>query len=310
MTQAISNSLFVQSDRIKNIQKIYGYPTVIIPTIGLIIGVIQLLLVGITPLEFWMFLSMYFLTIVGISIGFHRMLTHRSFQTNSVIKALLAILGSMAALGPVIFWCSNHRRHHKYSEKPEDPHSPYLRRDKSLSGWKGFWHSHIGWLFDGTATNTVVFTKDLLRDPVINSINKYYMLWVLLGLVIPAVLGGWIGGTWTSALSCFLWGGLVRIALVQNVNWCVGSICHIIGTKPLKTDEESRNIYWLAIPFIGESWHNNHHAFPNSAITGLEWWQLDISGWIIRGFEAVGLVWDVKVPTRKMIEQKKVSQTV
>jgi stearoyl-CoA desaturase (Delta-9 desaturase) len=311
MIQTVSSSLLVQNDRIKLIQRIYGYPTIIIPTLGLIVGAIQILYSGITLLEFWLFLSMYFLTIIGISVGFHRLLTHRSFQTGRFLRATLAILGSMAALGPVILWCSNHRRHHIHSEKPEDPHSPYIHRDEILDGkWKGFWHSHIGWLFNGSVTNSVVFSKELLRDPVINFVNKHYMVWVFLGLLIPAILGGCLGGTWMYAFHGFIWGGLVRMALVQNVNWCVGSICHMIGTKPLKTNEESRNIFWLAVPFIGESWHNNHHAFPDSAITGFEWWQIDISGWLIQGMKAVGLVWDVRVPTRTMIEKKKVVRTI
>jgi stearoyl-CoA desaturase (delta-9 desaturase) len=159
----------------------------------------------------------------------------------------------------------------------------------------GFWHAHVGWLFDGEITNAMRFSKDLLRDPLIVWVNRHYLLWVVLGLAIPAGLGLLWTGTPFGAFQGFLWGGLVRIALNQHATWSIGSLAHIFGDRPFDTGEheQSRNNIWLALPILGDGWHNNHHAFPHAAISGFRWWQLDPSAWIIRGLEALGLAWNV-----------------
>ncbi|NEO43444.1 MAG: acyl-CoA desaturase [Moorea sp. SIO4A3] len=310
VTMQKRKSITIRNEHLRNIQRIYALPTTIIPAISLAVGIGELVIVGISSVEIELLLSMYLLTTVGLTVGFHRHLTHRSFRTNTAVRAILTILGSMAAQGPVLNWVSNHRRHHKYSDQPEDPHSPYLRGEEITGGFRGFWHAHVGWLFDGEITNAAFFSKDLLRDPAITKINQLYLTWVFLGLAIPTVLGGLITSTWIGALQGFLWGGLIRIALVQNATWTIGSLCHIFGTRPFETNEHSKNNIWLAIPILGDSWHNNHHTFPDSAISGLEWWQIDPSGWVIRALEKVGLAWDVKAPTRSMIEAKKKARSV
>jgi stearoyl-CoA desaturase (delta-9 desaturase) len=170
---------------------------------------------------------------------------------------------------------------------------------------RGFWHSHVGWVLEGKIPNSMLFAKDILRDPVIAKVNQLQQIWVLLGLVIPAILGGILTHTWLGVLQGFLWGGLIRIFIGQQVINSTNSICHLYGGRSFQTSDRSRNNFWLAIPSWGQSWHNNHHAFQNSAVVGFKWWQIDIGSWVIWLLAKMGLVWDVKVPTANQIEAKK-----
>lgn len=249
---------------------------------------------------------MYFLTVVGVEVGLHRYFAHKSFETTAALQSLLAILGAMAAQGPLIYWIANHRRHHQYSDQRGDPHSPHLQGEGLLNRITGFWHAHMGWIFDHETPNPGVFAKAELRNPSLSQIDRLYLFWILLGLVIPTIVGGVIYGNVVGLWHGFLWGGLVRLFLVnQGTTFIVNSSCHTVGTRPFLTDELSTNNGWLCLPTLGGSWHNNHHAFPGSAITGLAWWQLDPSGWVIRAFEWFGLVWNVKRPTPERIIAKK-----
>ena len=256
-------------------------------------------------MEIGLLVSLYILTLVGISVGFHRLFSHSTFQAHVAVKILLAILGSMACQGPLIYWVSNHRRHHQYSDKPGDPHSPYYIEEEAIDPILGLWHAQVGWTFTHEITNTFLFAKDLLRDSVISKVNQLYYFWVLLGLVIPTVLGGILTGTSMGLLSGFLWGGCIRLFLSYHFTNSINSITHLYGKRPFDTKEQSTNNICLAIPTIGEAWHNNHHAFPNSAKFGLQWWQVDLGYWVIRTLEVFGLAWDVKAPTAGMIEAKK-----
>ncbi|AOX01786.1 acyl-CoA desaturase [Moorena producens PAL-8-15-08-1] len=290
----------IGNDDLKQLQRRFALATVLIPFLGSVLAIGLLWRSGIGAVEVALLISMYALTIIGITVGFHRHFAHCAFKTNIAVRIIFAILGSMAAQGPVIHWVSNHRRHHQYSDQSGDPHSPHL-----YEGIRGLWHGHIGWMLNSEVTNAAVFAKDLLRDSAIAKVNQLYLTWVILGLAIPGVLGGVVTGTWMGAWQGFLWGGLVRIFLAHHVTWSINSITHLYGSRPFDTSEQSTNNLWLAIPSFGEAWHNNHHAFPNSGKFGLQWWEIDLGYWIIRTLEFAGLVWEVKTPTAGMIEAKK-----
>ncbi len=293
----------IANDYLRQLQRRFALATVLIPFLGSVLAIGLLWRSGIGAVEVALLVSMYALSIIGITVGFHRHFAHCAFRTNIAVRIILAILGSMAAQGPVIHWVRNHGRHHQYCDQPGDPHSPHLHE-----GVRGLWHGHIGWMLNSEVTNAAVFAKDLLRDSAIAKVNQLYLTWVILGLAIPGVLGGVITGTWMGAWQGFLWGGLVRIFLAHHATWSINSISHLYGNRPFDTSGKSTNNIWLAVPTGGEAWHNNHHAFPNSAKFGLQWWQVDLGYWVIRILEVLGLAWDVKAPTAGMMEAKKVAE--
>ncbi len=240
--------------------------------------------------------AMYALTAAGVTVGFHRLLTHRAFKTRRWLRALLAVLGSMSVQGPVIDWVADHRKHHTFTDEDGDPHSPHAGRGAGLKGMAlGLWHAHVGWLFSthGQAPSRR-FARDLREDPWIRAINRAFPQLALLSLLIPFLAGLTLsGGSLAAALSALLWGGLVRIFLVHHITWSINSICHFFGRRRFATEDRSTNVFWLALPSLGEAWHHNHHAFPRSAFHGLRWWELDPSGWLIAAMAKVGLAWDV-----------------
>jgi stearoyl-CoA desaturase (delta-9 desaturase) len=245
------------------------------------------------------FLIVYTLTGLGITVGFHRLLTHRAFKTKPLVRGTFAALGSAAIEGPVISWVADHRKHHAFSDQPGDPHSPHVDHGHGLKGaLKGLAHAHVGWLFIHTQRgNKERYAPDLMKDPVIQFVDRTFLLWVIAGLVVPFLLGWAIGGTLLAGLTGLLWGGLVRMLILHHVTYSINSLCHFFGRRDFPTDDESRNLLWLAPFSLGESWHNNHHAFPTSAHHGLRFWQVDFSAWVIRALEAVGLAWDVQRPS-------------
>jgi stearoyl-CoA desaturase (delta-9 desaturase) len=212
---------------------------------------------------------------LGITIGFHRFLTHRGFRTSPPLKATLLILGSLAVEGSAIAWAANHRKHHALADRAGDPHSPV----------DGFWHAHLGWLFAGQTADPQVYARDLTRDRLVVWISRLFPVWVLLTLAVPFALGGWSG---------LLWGGLVRIFLTNHVTWSVNSVCHTFGSRPYQTNDRSRNQWLVGLLALGEGWHNNHHAFPRSALHGLRWYQFDLSGLTIRLLDRLRLVGEVQ----------------
>ena len=237
----------------------------------------------------------YLLTGLGITVGFHRLLTHRSFKTSAPMRGLLAALGSAAVEGPVIEWVANHRKHHQFSDEPGDPHSPHVEHGSGLRGaLVGLYHAHVGWIFKGDAlADREHYAKDLLADPVVAFVDRMFLLWVLAGLAFPFLLGLALTGTLLGGLTALLWGGAVRMFCLHHATFSINSLCHFFGRRRFDTADQSRNVSWLALPTLGEAWHNNHHAFPTSARHGLRWWQLDLSGWFIAALESTGLVWDV-----------------
>jgi stearoyl-CoA desaturase (Delta-9 desaturase) len=250
----------------------------------------------------------YTLTGFGVTVGYHRLFTHRSFRTSTPMRALLAALGSAAIEGPVIEWVSNHRKHHRFSDQPGDPHSPHVDRPSGWRGaFRGLFHAHVGWIFNGTdMASEERYAKDLLADPVVRFIDRTFVLWVLAGLAFPFGLGLALTGSIAGGLTGLLWGGAVRILFLHHSTFSINSLCHFFGRRRFATGDESRNLLWLSLPTLGEAWHNNHHAFPTSARHGLRWWQLDPSGWLIAGLERAGLVWDVVRVTPER-EQAKIS---
>ncbi|MGH2915236.1 MAG: acyl-CoA desaturase [Solirubrobacteraceae bacterium] len=241
-------------------------------------------------------LAIFYMAIgTGITVGFHRLLTHRSFKCSPLVRAGFAALGSAAAEGPVIDWVATHRKHHQFSDEAGDPHSPHLHGG---DGWRGqFWglvHAHIGWVFsDMEVADERRYAKDLLADPWIRFVDATFVLWVAVGLAAAFGLGVALTGTVTGGLTALLWGGAGRIFFMHHATFSINSVCHYFGVSEYDTGDESKNVFWLAIPTWGEAWHNNHHAFPTSYRHGLRRWQLDPSAGIIRLLELTGLAWDV-----------------
>lgn len=237
----------------------------------------------------------YALTGAGITVGFHRLFTHRSFKTSRPLRAVFAVLGSAAVEGPLIEWVSTHRMHHRFSDRSGDPHSPHADR---AAGWRGalggLFHAHVGWMFrGGDRADPERYSKDLLADPVIRAVDRTFGVWVLGGLALAFGLGVALTGTVVGGLTGLLWGGAVRILILHHATFSINSLCHFFGRRRFDTGDESRNLAWLALPTFGEAWHNNHHAFPTSAHHGLTRWQVDPGGWLIDGLERAGLAWDV-----------------
>jgi stearoyl-CoA desaturase (delta-9 desaturase) len=238
---------------------------------------------------------MYVLTAAGITVGFHRMLTHRSFRTHKPTEYAFAILGSMAVQGPVIAWVADHRKHHAHTDVEGDPHSPHVGHGEgAMSVLRGLWHAHMGWLLsEHGRAEWSKYAPDLCEDRGMRLINRRFVSLVVLGLAIPAVAGYLLTGTPLGAATGLLWGGLVRVFFVHHVTWSVNSVCHFLGTRRFEVDDHSTNVFWLALPSLGESWHHNHHAFPRSAVHGLRRWELDPSALLIASMERVGLAWNV-----------------
>jgi stearoyl-CoA desaturase (delta-9 desaturase) len=264
------------------------------------------LLLGLAAWQMWhhglqlrdvvIFFVMYIPVGLGVTVGFHRLLTHRSFKTSPAIRGLLSVLGTMSVEGPVISWVADHRKHHAYADRLGDPHSPHVDHGVGLRGaLRGLVHAHVGWLFDHQQRGARErFAPDLVADPVISFVDRTFLLWSLVGFAIPFGLGVLIGGTVVAGLEGMLWGGAVRVFVLHHVTYSINSLCHFFGRRRFATDDHSRNLRWLAPFSFGEAWHNNHHAFPTSAMHGLHRSELDLSGLLISAMERVGLVWDVK----------------
>ncbi len=236
--------------------------------------------------ELALFFVFYVLTGLGITVGFHRLLTHRSFEAVKAVNVIFLVLGSMAVQGRAIDWAANHLKHHAHADEDGDPHSPL----------EGFFHAHIGWVFTAPPAERERYCKRHMADPVISFVDRTFLLWVALGLIIPFLLGGWMG---------LLWGGFVRIAVVNHVTWAVNSVCHTFGDRPFDIKDESRNNWLVGLLAFGEGWHHNHHAFPAMAYHGMSWRQFDLSAIVIRTLEKLKLVTNVKTPSPQLIERRR-----
>jgi stearoyl-CoA desaturase (delta-9 desaturase) len=261
---------------------------VVAPFLATAFAIVQLWQWAVTWSDLALLVVMYLPISLGVTAGFHRMLTHRSFRAHPVVRAALLICGSMAVEGTAITWAANHLKHHALADKEGDPHSPV----------DGLFHAHLGWLFTTDDADPKVYCRHLLKDPVVVFVDRTFLLWVALSLLIPFAIGGWTG---------LLWGGLVRMFYVHHVTWSVNSVCHTFGHRAYETTDRSRNQWTVGLLALGEGWHNNHHAFPRSAVHGLGRWQFDASAWLIGGLERLRLARDVQRIAPEIIASKRLA---
>jgi stearoyl-CoA desaturase (delta-9 desaturase) len=264
---------------------------VVVPFLGLLVAIVMLWNRAVDVADVVLLVVTYLLLGFAVTVGYHRLLTHRAFQTHKGIERAFAVLGSMALQGSVLDWVADHRKHHAHADEEGDPHSPHVGHG---SGLRGLWHAHTGWLFEthGQA-DWKRYAAELYEDPAMRRINRLFPWLALASLAIPTALGWLIHGNLAGAARGLVWGGLVRAFLLHHVTWSINSICHFFGRRRFAIDDRSTNVAWLAIPSLGEAWHHNHHAFPRSAAHGLRWWEVDLSALVIRGLRRLGLAWKV-----------------
>ncbi len=258
---------------------------------------------GLSRLDVGLAVVFYFLTGLGVTVGFHRHFTHGSFKAKRPLRVALAVIGSTAFQGGVIGWVADHRRHHAFSDKEGDPHSPWLFGTGPAAMIRGFWHSHMGWILGRDRTNARRFAPDLLADRDIVAVDRLFLPLTIASLLVPALIGGLVSGTWWGALTALFWAGLVRVAVLHHVTWSINSICHMVGDRPFAARDRSANVWWLAVLSFGESWHNLHHADPTCARHGVRRGQVDISARVIWLFERFGWVHSVRWPTTRRLER-------
>jgi stearoyl-CoA desaturase (Delta-9 desaturase) len=256
------------------IRKIVMLVVVVLPFLATLFAIWLLWQRAVNWTDIALLLAFNVLAGLGVTVGYHRMLTHRSFRPHPVVKFIFLVLGSMAVEGPALEWAATHIKHHAHSDREGDPHSPV----------EGFWHAHMGWMFNRSFADPNLYCRNLVNDPIVVFVSRTFILWMILSLAIPFAIGGWTG---------LLWGGLVRIFFTHHITWSVNSVCHTFGKREFETRDQSRNEWIVGLLGLGEGWHNNHHAFPRSAFHGLHWWQFDLSGYVIWTLERIGLVRDV-----------------
>lgn len=276
-------------------EKAANLGAVVVPFLATLVAVVFLWNDFVGPTDLAIAAAMYLLTAIGITVGFHRLLTHRSFQAPKWVEYAFAVSGSMAVQGPVMSWVADHRKHHAHTDAEGDPHSPHVGHDGGLRGMlAGLWHAHAGWLMSSQGrADWKRYAPDLYEDPGMRAITRNFVPLVIVSLLLPALLGYLATDSLAGAATALLWGGLVRIFFVHHVTWSVNSVCHFFGSRRFDTDDRSTNVFWLALPSLGESWHHNHHAFPRSAVHGLRRWEIDPSALIIGAMERVGLARNV-----------------
>ena len=280
---------------------------VVLPFAGLIAAIWLLWGHGVSWADLGLAVLFYLVTGFGVTVGFHRCLTHRSFTARPALRVALAVAGSMAFEGDVTGWVATHRRHHAFSDRPGDPHSPYRYGAGAAGQLRGLLHSHAGWLFGNDPTSQQRYAPDMLADPAMRRISKAFPALCLATLLLPFAAGWALGGTWQAAVLALVWAGLVRILLLQHVTWSVNSLCHLLGNRPFTTRRFDRatNLWPLALLSLGESWHNMHHSDPACARHGVDRGQIDLSAGLIRGFERFGWASGVRWPSPLRLEQRR-----
>jgi len=275
--------------RMERIANLYG---VVLPFVGVLVAMVMLWNRAVDITDLAILVGMYMITAVGVTVGFHRLLTHRAFATHKWLERVFAVAGSLSVQGSVMDWVADHRKHHAHTDREGDPHSPHVGHG---SGLTGLWHAHVGWLLETQGqADWKRYAPDLYEDPGMRSIGRRFPLLALASLLIPAAAGFALHGfTAEGALRGLVWGGLVRIFFVHHITWSVNSVCHFFGSRRFDVDDHSTNVGWLALFSLGESWHHNHHAFPRSAFHGLRWYEFDPSGLIILLMARLGLAWNV-----------------
>ena len=276
------------------IEKYANLVAVLVPFAAFGVAVVLLWNDLVGPTDLAIFAGLYLFSAFGITIGYHRLLTHRSFDAPRPVRYALAIMGQTAVQGPVVDWVADHRKHHAFADEEGDPHSPHLHGGGFKGALHGLYHAHVGWLFltQGQADRRR-YARDLMDDPTMKRISKAFLWNAVGGIALAFLLGLAITGSVEGGLTALLWGGLVRIFFVHHITWSINSICHFFGRRRFALDDHSTNVFWLALPSLGESWHHNHHAFPRSAVHGLRWWEIDVTGLVIMAMKRVGLARDV-----------------
>src|SRR3954452_19519918 len=275
--------------------KLVNLGAVVVPFLATLAAIVLFWNSVVSATDLAILAGMYLLTATGITVGYHRLLTLAAAPTPKPTEYVFAILGSMAVQGSVIAWVADHRKHHAHTDVEGDPHSPHVGHGDGVAGvLRGLWHAHTGWLLsEHGRADWKKYAPDLYEDNGMRLINRWFVGLVLLGLALPALAGYLLTGTVLGAATGLLWGGLVRVFFVHHVTWSVNSICHFLGTRRFEVADHSTNVFWLALPSLGESWHHNHHAFPRSAKHGLRWWEIDVTGLVIAGMKRLGLARDV-----------------
>ena len=292
--------------RTSRVSQVVTLVAVVVPPLGLLSAMGLLWGVAFHPFDLVLFAGMYVICAFGTTIGFHRYFTHRGFTAHPGVKATLGVLGCMTMQGPITQWVTDHRKHHALSDQPGDPHSPHVGHgDGAMGALRGFVHAHVGWLFANLGMEQGrAYGKDLYDDVMVRWIDRLYGVWIVLTFGIPFAVGYAVGGDWRSGLEGLVWGGLVRVFAYQHATFSVNSICHMFGRQDFRSRDEARNNWLVALLVFGEGWHNNHHAFPASARHGLLRRQFDVSWWVIRALERVGLVWDVHTPDERQLARR------
>jgi stearoyl-CoA desaturase (Delta-9 desaturase) len=301
----------IRSRHLHKIQRRHFIIFDVLPVLGTLVALGLLFYRPIGALEISLFFGMWLITGLGLTVGYHRLFTHRAFSTSVAMSCIFVVVGSMAGRGPMISWVAMHRRHHELSDHEGDLHSPNLHGTSLFRRLSGFLHAHLTWMIEHDYPNVAHYVPDLMAERTLVAVNRHYYAWVLLGLVIPAAIGGLATGSWWGVLTGLLWGGIVRMFVVEQSMSAINSVMHVFGSRPFFTrDDNSRNLGVMALLVWGEGWHNNHHAFPYSAAFGLRWFQFDPGFLLIRLLELIGLAWNVKVPSREKIALRLARQQV
>jgi stearoyl-CoA desaturase (Delta-9 desaturase) len=299
----------IRSRHLHKLQRRHFIVFDVLPFLGTLVALGLLFYRPISAVDIGLFFSMWLLTGLGLTVGYHRLFTHRAFSTGAAMSYIFIVMGSMAGRGPMLSWVAMHRRHHELSDHDGDLHSPNLHGTTFIGRLRGFLHAHLTWMIEHDYPNVAHYVPDLMADRTLIAVNRYYYTWVLLGLVLPTVIGGLAAGSLWGAFTGFLWGGVVRMFAVEQAMSAINSVTHIFGARPFLTREDnSRNLGVMALLAWGEGWHNNHHAFPYSAAFGLRWFEFDPGFMLVKLLEALGLAWNVKVPSREKIALRRVRQ--
>jgi stearoyl-CoA desaturase (Delta-9 desaturase) len=303
-SESLAKAIVQLNPKSAHAKRVVALVTIGVPAVGFAIAAYLVARGAATPTDYALFVVFYVVQMFGVSIGFHRYLAHNSFKTSPFFEGVLMITGSMALEGPVLFWVSTHRRHHRYSDEEGDPHSPNMSGDGLIGKLKGLWYAHIPWMFSDMESRVTVFAPDVVRSHRLYFYNRTYPVWAALSLLLPAALGGVIGGSLTAAFSGFVFGGLARVFVANQAAWCVGSVSHMIGSRPFATKDDSANNWPVAILTFGEGLQNNHHAFPGAYRHAMRWWEPDLSGWVIALLAKAGVVWGLKMPDKQRIQSR------
>jgi stearoyl-CoA desaturase (delta-9 desaturase) len=277
---------------------------VVLPFAGLLAVCTALFGSGVSVLNVSLLVGFYVFTGMGITVGFHRLFTHRSFTANRALQLVLGVAGGMSFEGGVLSWVAAHRRHHAFTDAPGDPHSPYEYGTRPWGLVRGAVHAHVGWLFRSNPTSIEQYAPDLAADPLMRAIDRAFPLLCVVSLGLPALIGFAATGTASGALNALLWGGLIRVFLLHHMTWGVNSLCHLVGSRPFRTrrSDRSTNLWPLALLSFGDSWHNLHHADPTCARHGVDRFQLDLAAGFIWLCERAGWATNVHWPTPRRID--------